>query len=197
MQRTLAAATAAAPAARAAALSSRARVAPLAAQPLRHAAPRAVRTFAGISDTVKEKIACSPVVVFSKSYCRASGGAPRGQGCARVHSRSRAAPPAAYCVSVKALMTNLNVKATVIELDQVGAASVKPRRVVPRQHTQRCPCQQQPGARACVRLRRRDASRACYAPTLRADARVRRSRAPAPLLLLQLMGRRCRLRSRI
>jgi glutaredoxin len=40
-------------------------------------------------------------------------------------SRTRACTHAAlrsYCVSVKALMTNLNVKATVIELDEVGAA---------------------------------------------------------------------------
>jgi hypothetical protein len=89
MQRTLAAATAAAPAARAAALSSRARVAPLAAPTPRHAAPlRAVRTYAGVADTVKEKIASSPVVVFSKSYCRAlrvsccSATAPRARDAA-------------------------------------------------------------------------------------------------------------------
>lgn len=60
----------------------------------------AVRTFASAVDAVKEKIASEKVIVFSKSYCP-------------------------YCVSVKALMTSVSVKATIIELDEVGARTAR------------------------------------------------------------------------
>ena len=99
---------------------SRSLSAPVALPRLRQAGG-AVRTFASAIDTVKEKIASEKVVVFSKSYCP----------CVLLRSLHLRLPlptrvrcPRRYCVSVKALMTNVSVKPTVIELDEVGARSL-------------------------------------------------------------------------
>ena len=86
-----------------------------AAQPRVRASAGAVRTYSSALDTVKEKISSEKVVVFSKSYCPCAPGVARGaflSDTRALHS---------YCVSVKALMTNVSVKPTVIELDEVGA----------------------------------------------------------------------------
>ena len=98
---------------------SRSLSAPLALPRVRQ--PGAARTFASALDTVKEKIASEKVVVFSKSYCP----------CVLLRSLHLRLPlptrvrcPRRYCVSVKALMTNVSVKPTVIELDEVGARSL-------------------------------------------------------------------------
>jgi hypothetical protein len=86
-----------------------------AALPRVRASAGAVRTYSSALDTVKEKISSEKVVVFSKSYCPC---VPRTE---RVALSSDARALLSYCVSVKALMTNVSVKPTIIELDEVGA----------------------------------------------------------------------------
>jgi hypothetical protein len=86
------------PAARALALSARSHVAArgaLAPSCSRLAPLRAVRTFAGVADTVKEKIASGSVVIFSKTYCPCAGTASfaplsGGRCVARTHAHAAA-----------------------------------------------------------------------------------------------------------
>jgi|APGre2960657444_1045066.scaffolds.fasta_scaffold00254_9 hypothetical protein len=72
-------------------------------------------------DAVKAQIASAPVVVFSKTYCPCVAWRPCPPAQARGVRMSALTHPGSYCTAVKGLFNTLNVKATVIELDKLGA----------------------------------------------------------------------------
>lgn len=97
----------------------------------------------------------SPARRSSSSASRTARAWPGAQPSRRAAPRlTRALAPRRYCVSVKALMTSVSVKPTIIELDEVGARALHAPRL--RQPSHFCA----PGSRACAHSRRsRDAGR--------------------------------------